>query len=91
MISGEIAAVGHLTAALVHPREIYKGAILQNAAAIICGHNHPSGDLRPSPEDTAIQDRLRSAGQILGVELLDFLIVGSGEYFAYSERTPEES
>ena len=89
VITGEIVSVGHLTAALVHPREVYKAAILQNAAAIICGHNHPSGDLQPSAEDTAIFERLSAAGQILGVELIDFLVITGEGHLAYSEHPPK--
>ena len=75
MVSAELVSVGTLTSCLVHPREVFKGAFLANAAAIICAHNHPSGDLTPSPEDKALSDRLRDAGKMLGMPMLDFLIV----------------
>ena len=73
-------------ASLVHPREVFKGAFLANAAAIICAHNHPSGDLTPSHEDKALSDRLREAGQMLGVPLLDFLIVSDTDSWSGREH-----
>src|SRR5262252_1719496 len=69
-------SVGSLTASIVHPRETFKAAILANAAAIICGHQHLSGDPQPSREDRAITQRLYQAGKVLGVNLLDHIIVG---------------
>lgn len=75
LISMEIVSVGTLTASLVHPREVFKGAFLQNAAAIICAHNHPSDDPTMSLEDLALYERLRRAGELLGVRVLDFLVV----------------
>lgn len=80
VVSAETVAIGSLTGALVHPREVYKAAILNNAAAIICGHNHPAGDLTPSREDTAIYERLEHSGNILGINLLDFFIVNDSCY-----------
>lgn len=74
-------SVGHLSGTLVHPREVFKGALLANAKAIVVGHNHPSGELDPSPEDHALHERLRKAGELIGVELLDGVIVGSGRGF----------
>ena len=75
VLSMEVVSIGALQSALVHPREVFKGAILANAAAILCAHNHPSGDLTPSPEDVAIQKRLTLSGELLGIPVLDFLIV----------------
>ena len=62
---------GTLNASMVHPREVFKPAILHNAAAIICFHNHPSGDPKPSKEDVDITKRLIEAGEILGIQILD--------------------
>jgi len=81
----EVVSVGILNSSLVHPREVFKGAILANANAIICVHNHPSGDLEPSSNDLALTKRLSDAGKILGVEVLDHLIVGEG-YLSMKER-----
>lgn len=74
-------SVGILDSALVHPREVYKAAILANAAAIILAHNHPSGDPTPSLEDRRITQRLSDAGQLLGIEVLDHIVVGEGGRF----------
>ena len=68
-------SVGTLDASLVHPRDVFKAACLSNAAGLIVAHNHPSGDPTPSSEDRALGARLRQAGELLGVQLLDFLIV----------------
>lgn len=74
-------SVGSLDAALIHPREIYKPAILMNAASILLAHNHPSGDPTPSPEDRQVTARLVEAGRLLGIEVIDHLILGEGETF----------
>jgi DNA repair protein RadC len=80
-------SVGCLTSSLVHPREVFKPAILAGAAALLLAHNHPSGDPEPSAEDIALTRRLVSAGQLLGIEVLDHLILGeSGRYVSLRER-----
>ncbi len=76
-----VASTGSLTAALVHPREIFKPAILANAAALILVHNHPSGDPDPSPEDRAITSRLKEAGEIVGIRVLDHVVIGDDDRF----------
>lgn len=83
--SVELASIGSLNASIVHPREVFKAAILANASAIIVAHNHPSGDPEPSNEDIAITKRLGKAGEILGIDLLDHVIVG-GRKKLYSMR-----
>ena len=70
-----IVSVGTLDGATLHPREVYKFAILCSAAAIMLGHNHPSGDPTPSPDDISVTRRLREAGELLGIRLLDHIIV----------------
>jgi DNA repair protein RadC len=77
--------VGIMNASLVHPREVFKSAILANAGAIIAAHNHPSGDLRPSSEDRAVTKRLVEAGTLLGIRVLDHVIVTGTGYYAFSE------
>lgn len=77
LIGIHTVAIGLLNEALVHPRETFKAAIVMGAAAILVGHNHPSGDPTPSPEDIAMTQRLADAGRILGVELIDHVIVGA--------------
>ncbi|MBE6081492.1 MAG: DNA repair protein RadC [Tissierellaceae bacterium] len=71
---------GTLNSSLVHPREVYKRALLNNANSIILTHNHPSGDPTPSNEDIKITHQLMETGKILNIELLDHIVIGSGEY-----------
>lgn len=75
VIKSRIVTVGLLNHSLVHPREIFRGAILDNAHSIICVHNHPSGNLEPSSEDIAVTKQLKEAGSIIGISLLDHIIV----------------
>jgi len=79
-------SVGILDSSLVHPREVFKDAITASAAAIIVAHNHPSGDPTPSPEDRQITKRLYEAGQILGIELLDHIVIGDNKFVSLKER-----
>ena len=81
-------SIGSLTASIVHPREVFKSAILSNAASIICGHNHPSGDCQPSREDRALTQRLVEAGKLLGISVLDHVIIGdgTGAYFSFADE-----
>ena len=76
---------GTLTAALVHPREVFAPAIRLAAAAIVLIHNHPSGDPTPSPEDVALTDRLRRAGELIGIRVLDHVVVGQGRFVSMAE------
>lgn len=79
-------SIGTLNASLVHPREVFKAAIVANAAAAILLHNHPSGDPLPSVEDYAITERLLAAGKLLGIALLDSIVVGdNGSFFSFSD------
>jgi DNA repair protein RadC len=77
---------GSLTAALVHPREVFAPAIRDGAAALILVHNHPSGDPTPSAEDAAITERLRRAGDLLGIRVLDHVVIGRAGYTSMAER-----
>lgn len=77
---------GSLNASVVHPREVFKPAVLHNAAAIICFHNHPSGDPKPSKEDIELTNILVEAGDILGIKVLDHIIIGDDEYVSLKER-----
>jgi DNA repair protein RadC len=80
-------SMGSLTASVVHPREVFKSAILANAAAIICGHNHPSGDPQPSREDRALTTRLVEGGKLLGITVVDHIIIGAeGKYFSFGDE-----
>ena len=79
-------SVGILDSSLVHPREVFKDAILASAASMIVAHNHPSGDPTPSNEDKRVTLRLAEAGQLLGIELLDHIILGDNRWVSLKER-----
>lgn len=78
-------AVGSLNSAIVHPREVFKTALLSSAAALILIHNHPSGDPTPSREDLELTGRLKEAGELLGIKVLDHVIIGD-TYVSLCER-----
>lgn len=71
-------SVGCLTASIVHPREVFRPAILAGAAGIILTHNHPSGDVEPSAEDLTLTRRLKAAAETIGIEIVDHIITGDG-------------
>ncbi|MDO8886137.1 DNA repair protein RadC [Candidatus Oleimmundimicrobium sp.] len=79
-------STGNLNSSIVHPREVYKFAIKCSAASVIVVHNHPSGDSSPSKEDVVTTQRLSEAGKLLGIELLDHVIIGDGEYTSLKEK-----
>jgi len=86
VIAEEVVTIGILDGALIHPREVFKAAIVANAAAIIVAHNHPSGDPKPSGQDAEVTKRLRDAGKTLGIPVVDHVIVGStGAHFSFRE------
>ncbi len=76
---------GILNSSLVHPREVFREAIAERAAAIILVHNHPSGDPTPSPDDRAVTDQLVAAGRLLDIPVHDHVIVGRGRYSSFAE------
>lgn len=76
---------GILNGSLVHPREVFRGAIAEAAAGIILAHNHPSGDPTPSPDDRAITRQLADAGRIVGIPVYDHIIIGNGRYVSFVE------
>jgi len=77
-----VVASGTLTSCIVHPREVFRAAIMLGAASIIVAHNHPSGDPAPSSEDRALTDRLIEAGKLLGIPVHDSLVIGSTQRWA---------
>ena len=77
---------GSLNQSIVHPREVFSPAVKESAAALILVHNHPTGDPTPSQEDMAITRRLKEAGEIMGIRILDHIIIGDGEYLSFVER-----
>ncbi len=85
MIGKETLSVGSLNSSIVHPREVFRSAIKRNSASIICAHNHPSGDPTPSPEDVEVTKRLSAAGQLVGIELLDHLIIADRQFISMKE------
>jgi DNA repair protein RadC len=77
---------GTVDATITHPRDIFKIALLANASAVILGHNHPSGDVNPSPDDLVVTERIATAGVLMGIELVDHVIVsGDGTYLSFKE------
>jgi len=86
-----IVSVGTLDASVVHPREVFREAIGGGAAAIVLFHNHPSGDPRPSEEDVRLTKRLLAAGQLMGIDVLDHVIISETRYYSMKEtRTLDE-
>lgn len=82
----EMISKGSLNSAIVHPREVFKSAILHNSAAVIFAHNHPSGDPAPSQEDIRLTTRLVDGGRLLGIEVLDHLVIGDGVFISMRQR-----
>jgi DNA repair protein RadC len=85
LIHKEIISVGILDAALVHPREVFEPAVRELASQVIIVHNHPSGNSEPSEEDKEITKRIKEAGNLLGIELNDHLIITKKDYFSFSD------
>lgn len=79
-------SIGSLNQTLVHPREVFRFAIMENSNSIIVSHNHPSGDPSPSKEDIAITNRLIQAGKLIGINVLDHLIIGNNKYISLREK-----
>ncbi len=85
-VRGEVVvSQGTLTASLVHPREVFRAAVREAAAALLLVHNHPSGDPSPSREDREVTERLESAGRILGIRVVDHVVVAEQGYFSFRE------
>lgn len=85
ILAKETVSIGSLNQAIVHPREVFKAAVHNGSTSIICVHNHPTGDPLPSGEDKSITNRLYSAGEILGIKILDHIIIGEDGYFSFIE------
>lgn len=84
--AAEIVAVGGLDSAAVDVRNLFKHALLNNAGGILVFHNHPSGEAEPSGEDRALTSRVRQAGEILGISLVDHIILGDGCCYSFREE-----
>jgi len=85
-IRTRVVTIGTLTQSLVHPREVFAGAITDRAASVICVHNHPSGSLEASPEDITITRKLRESGAVLGIQLLDHIIITKNGFLSMKEK-----
>jgi DNA repair protein RadC len=85
VIRDHLVTRGTLDASLVHPREVFRPAIAHAAASVILIHNHPSGDPTPSAEDRSVTRQLVSAGEMVGIEVLDHVVVGEGRYVSFAE------
>lgn len=85
VINIHTVSVGTLNRTLVHPRDVYRVAIADNASAIFLAHNHPSGQLEASPEDIAVTKRMKDAGEIIGIPVLDHIIVAGNGYYSFVE------
>lgn len=81
----ELVSLGSLSASIVHPRELFRLAIIKSSAALLLCHNHPSGDTRPSQDDILLTRRLVQAGEILGIKILDHVIIGES-YFSFRDN-----
>jgi DNA repair protein RadC len=86
VLKKETVSVGTLNQSLVHPREVFRTGVMLNCASIIVVHNHPSGVCKASEEDIVVTQRLREAGKILGIELLDHLIIVEDGYLSLKEE-----
>ncbi|MCF6092705.1 DNA repair protein RadC [Microaerobacter geothermalis] len=86
VIGKKIVFIGSLNASIVHPREVFREAIRRSSASLICLHNHPSGDPTPSREDIQVTKRLKEAGEIMGIELLDHIVIGDGNFISLKEK-----
>ncbi|MDD2489937.1 MAG: DNA repair protein RadC [Bacilli bacterium] len=86
LITKRLLFIGTINISIVHPREIFKYAYLASASAIICVHNHPSGDPEPSDEDIELTKSLVKIGQIQGIKILDHIIIGNNKYYSFYEK-----
>lgn len=86
VIKQETIFIGSLDSSVIHPREIFKTALAESAAAVIIAHNHPSGDPKPSEEDIEVTKQIVKAGDILGIQVLDHIIIGDNRYISLIEK-----
>ena len=82
----ELISLGTLTEGLVHPREVFKSAIIKSVCSLILCHNHPSGESEPSGNDIQITQILKEGGKILGIKILDHIILGKNEVFSFAKE-----
>lgn len=84
--SVRVVSVGTVNQTVIHPREVFRYAIMENASAIIICHNHPSGYIKPSEDDYKTTERLKKASDLLGITLLDHIIIANGNYYSFLEN-----
>ena len=80
----QLVSLGMLGKTYLSPREVFQGALLANAALIICIHNHPSGNAKPSVEDKEVTEALKEAGGMIGIKFLDHVIIGKDSYYSFT-------
>ncbi|KKG15937.1 DNA repair protein RadC [Methanosarcina sp. 2.H.T.1A.6] len=86
ILKEEVVSIGSLNASIVHPREVFKSALLESSASVIMVHNHPSGDPSPSREDIMVTEKLVEGGKLLGIDILDHIIIGDGRYVSLKDE-----
>ena len=86
LIGEKVVFKGTVNASIVSPREIFIEAIQQEAVYIVLLHNHPSGDPTPSREDIALTKRIKEAGRLIDIQLIDHIIIGDHKYVSFSEK-----
>ena len=86
LIHKEVVSIGSLSASIVHPREVFQMAVTKSAASILLAHSHPSGDVSPSRDDVDLTRRLQRAGEIMGVDILDHLIIAADQFLSLKEQ-----
>ncbi|WP_048130319.1 MULTISPECIES: DNA repair protein RadC [unclassified Methanosarcina] len=86
ILKEEVVSIGSLNASIVHPREVFKLALLESSASVIMVHNHPSGDPSPSREDIMVTEKLVEGGKLLGIDILDHIIIGDGRYVSLKDE-----
>lgn len=87
IIQTNLISIGIVNRTLIHPREVFADAILTRSASIILCHNHPSGNLDPSPEDLQVTEKLVEAGELLGIKVLDHIIFSDNNYYSFTENS----
>ncbi|WP_406656892.1 DNA repair protein RadC [Methanolobus sp. ZRKC2] len=86
VIRDEVISIGTLNANIVHPREVFKAALMESCASVILSHNHPSGDPTPSIEDITVTEKLVEGGKLLGIDVLDHVVIGDGGYVSLKDE-----
>lgn len=86
ILKEEIVTKGTLDGSLIHPREVFKGALKESAHSIVLIHNHPSGDCTPSEEDKDVTRVITNSGDLLGIKVIDHVVIGKNDYFSFKEN-----